>query len=79
MRTATWLGACAFLFVVYPLAAADEDKKGGDDKFDPAKMGGAWTYASGEKNGEKLDKDHFKDSKVTITKESITAPRANLS
>ena len=72
MRTATWLSACAFLFVIYALAAADEDKKGKDDKFDAAKMVGVWTYASGEKNGEKLDKDHFKDSKVTITKESIT-------
>jgi uncharacterized protein (TIGR03067 family) len=72
MRAAIWLSVCAFLFVVYPLAAADDDKKGKDDKFDAAKLVGAWTYVSGEKNGEKLDKDHFKDSKVIITKESIT-------
>src|SRR5262249_37158829 len=70
MRTATWLCACIFLFMVYPLAGAVDDKKG--DKFDPAKMVGAWTYDSGDKNGEKLDKDHFKDSKVVVTKETIT-------
>jgi len=72
MRTATWLSIGAFLFMVYPLAAADDDKKAKDDKFDAGKMVGAWNYDSGEKNGEKLGKDHFKDSKVTITKETIT-------
>jgi uncharacterized protein (TIGR03067 family) len=72
MRTATWLCACAFLFMVYPLAGADYNKKGKDDRFDAAKMAGAWTYESSEKNGEKLDKDHFKDSKVVVTKETIT-------
>jgi enterochelin esterase family protein len=55
-----------------PLGAADKDKGGKDDKFDAAKLVGTWTYESGVKNGEKLDKDHFKDAKVTITKESIT-------
>ena len=70
MRTATWLCACAFLFMLYPFARADDEKKG--DKFDAAKMVGTWTYESGEKNGEKLDKDHFKDSKVVVTKETIT-------
>ena len=72
MKTATWLSACAFVLVVYTLAAGDEERKGKDDKFDAAKMVGEWTYVSGEKNGEKADKDHFKDAKVTITKESIT-------
>ena len=72
MRTAAWLGVCAFLFVVCPLTRADDDKKEKDDKFDATKMVGTWNYVSGEKNGEKLDKDHFKDSKVTITKETIT-------
>jgi uncharacterized protein (TIGR03067 family) len=66
MKTATWLGAGAFLLVMVPFVPADEDK------FDATKLVGAWIYASGEKNGEKLDKDHFKDSKVTITKETIT-------
>jgi uncharacterized protein (TIGR03067 family) len=66
MKTATWLSAGAFLLVMVPLGPADEDK------FDASKMVGTWTYTSGEKNGEKLDKDHFKDSKVIITKETIT-------
>jgi uncharacterized protein (TIGR03067 family) len=44
------------------------------DKFDAAKMVGTWTYTSGEKNGEKLDKAHFKDGKAIVTRETITLP-----
>jgi uncharacterized protein (TIGR03067 family) len=71
MRTATWLGFGALLVVAYPFGvdAQDKKKEGG---FNAAKMVGTWNYVSGEKNGEKLDKDHFKGSKVVITKDKIT-------
>ncbi len=69
MRTARWMGACAFVLMAYPLGVVGQDK---EEKFDAAKMTGAWTYVSGVKNGEKLDADHFKGSKVTITKDTMT-------
>jgi uncharacterized protein (TIGR03067 family) len=69
MRAARWISACLFLLAAYPLGAVGQDK---EDKFDPGKMTGTWTYVSGVKNGEKLDADHFKDSKVTITKDTMT-------
>jgi len=49
-------------------AALRADEK----KFDAGKLAGTWTYVSGEKNGEKLDADHFKGQTVEITKETIT-------
>ncbi len=49
MRKATWLGVCTLALVVAWPAAA-EDKK--EEKFDAAKLVGAWTYVSAEKNGE---------------------------
>ncbi len=68
MRTATWLGTCVLVLAAgYALSADDKDAK-----LDPAKLVGAWTYASGEKNGEKLRADHFKNQTVTITKETFT-------
>jgi uncharacterized protein (TIGR03067 family) len=72
MRPARWVSACVFLLALYPLGAAGQDKAAREDKFDPDKMTGTWTYVSGVKNGEKVDPDHFKDSKVTITKDTMT-------
>jgi uncharacterized protein (TIGR03067 family) len=71
MRTAKWMGACVFFLALYPLGAVGQDKAK-DEKFDAAKMAGTWTYVSGVKNGEKVDPDRFKDSKVTITKDTMT-------
>jgi uncharacterized protein (TIGR03067 family) len=64
-----WVVACALLLVGLSVPA-DDDK--GEQKFDPARLAGTWTYVSGEKNGEKLDKEHFGDSKLTITDKTIT-------
>lgn len=69
MRAATWWGASALVLAACVLGANAGDKK---DKFDAAKLVGVWTYVSGEKNGEKIDKSHFNDSKVTVTKDTIT-------
>jgi len=66
MRAATWLGA---VVLAAACVAAQADDKA---KFDPAKLVGTWNYVTGEKNGEKVDPSHFKDSKVVITKEKIT-------
>jgi uncharacterized protein (TIGR03067 family) len=71
MRAATWLGLGALLLAAYPFVVdAQEKKKEGG--FDAAKMVGTWTYASGGVKGLKLDKDHFKGSKVVITRDKIT-------
>jgi uncharacterized protein (TIGR03067 family) len=67
MKAALWLGACAFLVAAYPVGADDKE-----EKFDAAKLVGTWTYVSGERNGEKVDKDRLKDQKVVFTKDTIT-------
>src|SRR5262245_58440647 len=41
--------------------------------FDPAKLVGDWTYVSGVKGGEKVEKDRL-EGKVTFTKDRITIP-----
>ena len=43
-----------------------------EDKLDAGEMVGSWAYVAGEKNGERLDKDHFAGQVVEITKESFT-------
>ena len=70
MRTATWLGLGVLLLTAYALGVEAQEKKEGG--FDAAKMVGTWSYVSGEKNGQKLAKDHFKDGKVIITRDTIT-------
>jgi uncharacterized protein (TIGR03067 family) len=67
MKMTTRLGACAFVLMIAPLAAADEK-----DKFDAGKLVGTWTYVSGEKNGTKVDPENLKAGTVKITKETIT-------
>jgi uncharacterized protein (TIGR03067 family) len=54
--------------LVLAVAAPRADEK----KFDATKLVGTWTYVSAEKNGEKLDADHFKGQTVVITKDTIT-------
>jgi uncharacterized protein (TIGR03067 family) len=41
-------------------------------KLDASKMVGTWTYASGEKDGQKVPAENFKDASVEITKENLT-------
>src|SRR5262245_36014011 len=65
MRVTATLSA-AILLLAGTALRADEKK------FDADKLVGTWTYASGEKNGEKLDADHFKGQSVVITKDTIT-------
>jgi len=65
MRVTATLSAA---ILVLAGAALQADEK----KFDADKLVGTWTYASGEKNGEKLDAEHFKGQTVVITKETIT-------
>jgi uncharacterized protein (TIGR03067 family) len=60
------------LFVVVVALAADDPKKK-DAAFDPAKLVGDWSYVSGVRAGEKVDKDHLAGT-VTFTKDTITIP-----
>jgi uncharacterized protein (TIGR03067 family) len=69
MKAVVWSSICAIVVAVGPLGAGD---KGKDDKFDPSKLVGTWTYVSGVENGKKLDADHFKKAKVVISKETLT-------
>lgn len=69
MKAAMFLGTSVLFLAVCALAADDKDKEG---KFDAAKLVGTWKYVSGEKNGEKIDKDRLKDQTVVITKDTIT-------
>jgi uncharacterized protein (TIGR03067 family) len=62
--------ATALLMVI--VLATVSSLRGDEKKFDAAKLEGTWTYASGEKNGEKLDADHLKSGTVVITKDTIT-------
>ena len=54
------------------LAARAEDVKK-DAKFDASKMEGKWTYVSGTRAGETVEKDHLV-GEVVITKDTITMP-----
>jgi uncharacterized protein (TIGR03067 family) len=56
------------LVVVAPVHSEDAKKKAA---LDPAKLIGTWTIISGERAGEKSDKDRLAP-KITITKETIT-------
>jgi uncharacterized protein (TIGR03067 family) len=58
------------LFVALPALSEEKDKKAG---FDPAKMVGAWAITSGERGGDKVDKERLM-AKITITKDTITIP-----
>jgi uncharacterized protein (TIGR03067 family) len=68
MKSFVALGA-SLLLAAY--LSADEAKK--DAPFDAGKLVGDWTYVSGAKSGEAVDKDHLQ-GKVTFTKDTITMP-----
>ena len=42
--------------------------------FDAAKLVGDWTYISGSRSGEEVEKDHLAGQTVKITKDEITIP-----
>ena len=65
MRVTVTLSAA---ILVLASAALRADEK----TFDADKLVGTWTYVSGEKNGEKVDADRFKNASVVITKDTIT-------
>ena len=69
MKSAFCLATCLALLAACSPGIADDKK---ETKLDPAKLVGTWKYVSGEKDGQKLDKDHLKDQTVIITKETIT-------
>jgi uncharacterized protein (TIGR03067 family) len=58
---------CVALALV-ALAAADDKAK-----LDPGKLVGDWTYVSGVRGGEKVDKERLA-GKVTVTKDTFTLP-----
>jgi uncharacterized protein (TIGR03067 family) len=66
MRAAKLLTGISLVLTTCSVQAADEAK------FDAAKLTGTWTYVSGERNGEVVDQERFKGSKVTITPKTIT-------
>lgn len=72
MRATTWFAYSVLILGVGVLVADAQEKKAKEGAFDPAKLVGTWTYLSGEKNGEKLSKEHFKDAKVIVTRDKIT-------
>ncbi len=61
------------LAVITLIASAGAEAPKYKAAFDPAKLVGAWTLASGERAGEKIEKDHL-PPKVTFTKETVTVP-----
>src|SRR5919198_5224772 len=67
---AGWLGAWTFLLALTLPGSAG--RAGKEDRLDPAKLAGTWTFVSGEKDGEKLDREQLKDVKVLITPDTIT-------
>jgi uncharacterized protein (TIGR03067 family) len=69
MKSVILLAGCILLLAESPLGVADQKK---EDKFDAAKLVGTWKYVSGEKDGQKLDKDRLKDQTLVITKEALT-------
>jgi uncharacterized protein (TIGR03067 family) len=70
MKTGLYLVVIlAFGLLAMPWSATGQDK---GEKFDLAKFAGTWDYVSGIKNGQKMEKDHFKGQSVVITKETLT-------
>ena len=65
MLTRYCLLVCVTAAFTFADAGAEEDSV-------VSKLVGTWNYASGEKNGEKLDADHFEGQSVEITKKTIT-------
>src|SRR5438874_6462612 len=65
----------AIALLVSTVWAYADDKKDAPQpaKFDAAKLVGDWTYVSGVKAGEKVEKDRL-EGKVTFTKDRITIP-----
>jgi uncharacterized protein (TIGR03067 family) len=57
--------------LVVTAVAGDEPKK--EAGLDPAKLVGDWTYVSGVRAGEKVEKDRLAGT-VTITKDAVTLP-----
>src|SRR6516225_9044279 len=72
MRSLVWLAGCVCLLAGCSHAIADQEKEVKEDKFDATKLVGTWTFVSGEKDGQKLDKDHLKNQKLVITKDAFT-------
>jgi hypothetical protein len=66
------LAACICLLPGRSLGFEDQEKKVEESKFDVAKLVGTRTFVSGEKDGQKVDKDHLKDQKLVITKDAFT-------
>jgi len=63
------LASLAVALLVVPCVRSEEDT--GKTKFDPAKVVGAWTITSGERSGDKIDKERLA-AKITVTKDTIT-------
>jgi uncharacterized protein (TIGR03067 family) len=66
MKTLASLG-----LMLLAATALAEDKK--ETPLDAAKLVGDWTYVSGVRAGEKVDKDHLVGA-VAITKDTIKVP-----
>ena len=60
----TCFAVALFIFGLAPQASADDAVI--------EKLVGTWKYTSGEKNGQKLDADHFSGQSIEITPERIT-------
>ncbi len=61
----------AVLLVAAAAVAEDAKKDKAGAGLDPAKLVGTWTYESGTRSGEKVDKEKMAD-KVVITKDTFT-------
>jgi uncharacterized protein (TIGR03067 family) len=60
------------LLVLGVLLLALPSVRSEENKLDPAKLNGTWSYVSGEKNGEKVSEANLKNGSVIITKDRIT-------
>jgi uncharacterized protein (TIGR03067 family) len=69
VKTGIYLGLLAIAFLAIPWSATGQGKSAA---LDVAKLEGTWDYLSGVKNGQKFDKEHFKDQMVIITKDKLT-------
>lgn len=61
----------ALAFLIIPAVAVGEEKK--EAALDAGKLVGEWTFVSGVRAGEKVDKERL-PMKVTFTKDMITLP-----
>src|SRR5262249_5438449 len=68
VKTRPLLPARATALLVVAVGAADDAKPP-----DPGKLVGDWTYVSGVRGGEKVDKERLA-GKVTVTKDTFTLP-----